>query len=123
MYGLHLIFSRSAELTKAQWIVAIFLSQTATQPPIPSTIIRAFIHVTAIPILAIFFQVLLHIPQPMGDNMSEIVKIRKSGNDLIISIPMEICENLDLKEGSQVEIESFICSGEAGARIRPIKRK
>jgi len=57
----------------------------------------------------------------MGDSMSEIVKIRKSGNDLIISIPLEICENLDLKEGSQIEIESFICSGEAGARIRPKK--
>jgi len=53
--------------------------------------------------------------------MGEAVKLRKSGKNLIITIPKEICEKLDLKEGSQVEIEAFICGGESGARIKPKK--
>ncbi len=53
--------------------------------------------------------------------MGEVVKLRKSGKNLVITIPLEICERLNLKEGSQVEIEPFICSGENGARIKPKK--
>ncbi len=45
-------------------------------------------------------------------------EIRKSGNNLVVAIPAEIIEWLDLKEGSQVEIEAFTCGGENGARIR-----
>jgi AbrB family looped-hinge helix DNA binding protein len=53
--------------------------------------------------------------------MGEVVKLRKSGKNLVITIPAEICEKLELKEGSEVEIEPFTCSGEPGARIRPKK--
>ncbi len=53
--------------------------------------------------------------------MGEVVKLRKSGKNLVITIPVEICEKLELKEGAQVEIEPFICSGEPGARIKPKK--
>jgi AbrB family looped-hinge helix DNA binding protein len=53
--------------------------------------------------------------------MGEIVKLHKSGKNLIIIIPTEICEKLELKEGSEVEIEPFTCSGEPGARIKPKK--
>lgn len=53
--------------------------------------------------------------------MGEIVKLRKSGKNLVITIPAEICEKLELKEGSEVDIEPFTCSGESGARIRPKK--
>jgi AbrB family looped-hinge helix DNA binding protein len=53
--------------------------------------------------------------------MGEVVKLRKSGKNLVITIPAEICEKLELKEGSEVEIEPFTCSGENGARIRPKK--
>lgn len=53
--------------------------------------------------------------------MGEVVKLRKSGKSLIIAIPTEICETLDLKEGSQVEMEPFTCGGEVGVRIKPKK--
>ncbi len=53
--------------------------------------------------------------------MGKVVKIRKSGKNLVIALPVEICELLNLKEGSQVEIEPFTCSGESGARIKPKK--
>ncbi len=50
--------------------------------------------------------------------MGELVKIKKSGKNLIIHVPIEICEKLNLEEGSEVEIEPFTCGGENGARIR-----
>lgn len=53
--------------------------------------------------------------------MGKVVKIRKSGKNLVIALPVGICELLNLKEGSQVEIEPFTCSGENGARIKPKK--
>lgn len=53
--------------------------------------------------------------------MGKVVKIRKSGKTLVIALPVEICELLNLKEGSKVEIEPFTCSGENGARIKPKK--
>lgn len=53
--------------------------------------------------------------------MGEAVKLHKSGKNLVITIPAEICETLELKEGSEVEIEPFTCSGEPGVRIRPKK--
>jgi len=53
--------------------------------------------------------------------MGEVVKLRKSGENLVIAIPVEICEKLELKEGAEVEIEPFICSGEPGVRIKPKK--
>jgi antitoxin component of MazEF toxin-antitoxin module len=55
------------------------------------------------------------------DNMGEVVKLQKSGENLVITIPIAICENLDLKEGDEVEMEPFTCGGETGARIRPKK--
>ncbi len=42
-----------------------------------------------------------------GDIMGKVVKLRKSGKSLIITIPMAICEMFGLKEGSLVEIEPF----------------
>ncbi len=51
--------------------------------------------------------------------MGEVVKIQKLGDDLVILFPKEIVEKLNLKEGCLVEIESFICSGTSGARIKP----
>jgi antitoxin component of MazEF toxin-antitoxin module len=45
-------------------------------------------------------------------------KIRKLGNNLVVTIPAEIIEWLNLEEGSEVEIEPFVCSGENGARMR-----
>jgi antitoxin component of MazEF toxin-antitoxin module len=39
--------------------------------------------------------------------MGKIIKLRKSGKSLIITIPMAICQMFNLKEGSQVEIEPF----------------
>jgi antitoxin component of MazEF toxin-antitoxin module len=51
--------------------------------------------------------------------MGELVKLRKSGKNLIIALPPEICEMLSLKEGSKVEIEPFTCGGEVGARLKP----
>jgi len=50
--------------------------------------------------------------------MGEVIKLLKSGENLIIAIPIVICENLNLKEGSEVEIEPFICGGEIGVRIK-----
>ena len=50
--------------------------------------------------------------------MGEVVKLQKSGKDMVIAIPISICENLDLKEGNEVEIEPFTCSGDNGLRIR-----
>lgn len=50
--------------------------------------------------------------------MGEVVKLRKSGKNLIITIPAELGETLNLREGSQVEIEPFTCGGETGARIK-----
>ena len=50
--------------------------------------------------------------------MGEIVKVQKLGEDLIIIIPTEICEKLNIEEGLQVEIEPFTCSGEIGARMK-----
>ena len=53
--------------------------------------------------------------------MGEVVKLQKSGKNLVITIPIAICENLDLKDGDEVEIEPFTCGGENGLRIRPKK--
>ena len=53
--------------------------------------------------------------------MGEIIKIQKSGEDLVINIPTAIYEHLDLKEGDEVELEPFTCGGETGVRIRPKK--
>ena len=53
--------------------------------------------------------------------MGELVKLQKSGKDLIITLPLEICERLELKEGSDVEIELFTCGGENGIRIKTKK--
>lgn len=39
--------------------------------------------------------------------MGKIVKIRKSGKSLIITVPKSIAEMFNLKEGSQVELEPF----------------
>lgn len=53
--------------------------------------------------------------------MGEVVKLRKSGKNLVITIPVEICEQLNLCEGSEVELEPFTCAGEPGLRIKPKK--
>lgn len=39
--------------------------------------------------------------------MGKVVKLRKSGKSLIITLPRAICDMFGLKEGSQVEIEPF----------------
>ncbi len=39
--------------------------------------------------------------------MGKVVKLRKSGKSLIITIPKSIAEMFNLKEGSHVEIEPF----------------
>ncbi|MCX9076223.1 MAG: AbrB/MazE/SpoVT family DNA-binding domain-containing protein [Candidatus Methanoperedens sp.] len=39
--------------------------------------------------------------------MGKIVKLRKSGKSLIITMPKSIAEMFNLKEGSQLEIEPF----------------
>ena len=54
-----------------------------------------------------------------GEKMGEVVKLQKSGENLVITIPIAISEHLNLKDGQEVELEPFICSGENGARIRP----
>ena len=51
--------------------------------------------------------------------MGEVVKLKKSGHDLVIPIPLSICEHMNIEEGVEVEIEPFSCSGETGARIKP----
>jgi antitoxin component of MazEF toxin-antitoxin module len=53
--------------------------------------------------------------------VGEAVRLQKSGKNLLITIPVEICEMLELKEGSEVEIEPFTCGGENGIRIKPKK--
>ena len=53
--------------------------------------------------------------------MGEIVKLQKSGKNLILTIPTATSENLDLKDGDEVEIEPFTCGGENGVRLRPKK--
>jgi antitoxin component of MazEF toxin-antitoxin module len=53
--------------------------------------------------------------------MGEVVKLQKSGKKLVIALPIAICENLDLKDGDEVEIEPFTCGGENGVRLRPKK--
>ena len=50
--------------------------------------------------------------------MNEIVKIQKSGKELAIVIPKEICERLSFKEGLEIDIEPYNCDGEFGARIK-----
>lgn len=50
--------------------------------------------------------------------MGEAAKIQKLGDDLVIVFPKEVVEKLGLKEGCLVEIESFVCSGTSGVRIK-----
>lgn len=50
--------------------------------------------------------------------MGTTAKIQKLGDDLVIIFPKEVVEKLNLKEGCSVEIESFVCSGTSGIRIR-----
>ena len=45
--------------------------------------------------------------------------IQKIGEDLVVLIPNDICEKLDIKEGSEVSMTPFLCSGEVGIRIKP----
>ena len=51
--------------------------------------------------------------------MGEAAKVQKLGDDLVIIFPKEVVEKLHLEEGCLVEIESFICSGISGVRIKP----
>jgi antitoxin component of MazEF toxin-antitoxin module len=44
--------------------------------------------------------------------------IQEIGEDLVVIIPNHICEKLGIKEGSEVIVEPFFCSGEAGIRIK-----
>lgn len=53
------------------------------------------------------------------NEMNEFATIQKIGEDMMVIIPNDICEKLDIKEGSLVIIEPFLCSGEAGIRIKP----
>ena len=50
--------------------------------------------------------------------MGDAVKVQKLDESMIITVPIEICEWLELKEGSQLEIEPFTCGGENGARMK-----
>jgi antitoxin component of MazEF toxin-antitoxin module len=50
--------------------------------------------------------------------MGEIGKIQKLGKDLVIVFPKEVVEKLNLEEGCLVDIESFVCSGTHGVRIK-----
>ena len=50
--------------------------------------------------------------------MVEVITVQKLEENLIIIIPTKICEKLNIKEGSQMEIEHFTCGGENGARIK-----
>jgi hypothetical protein len=52
------------------------------------------------------------------NNMGEVAKIQKLGEDLVIVFPKEIIEKLNLEEGCLVEIESFFCCGRSGVRIK-----
>lgn len=56
-----------------------------------------------------------------GDNMSELIKVRKSYEGLTIVLPKEICERLNIVEGSQIDIEPYNSAGEFGARIKLYK--
>lgn len=49
--------------------------------------------------------------------MTEI-KLQKLGKDIIVTMPEDIVQKLNLEEGMQMEIESFICSGEPGIRLK-----
>ncbi len=40
--------------------------------------------------------------------IGKIVKLRKSGRSLIITLPKSICEMFGLQEGSDVEIEPYM---------------
>ncbi len=53
------------------------------------------------------------------DEINQLTIIQKIGEDLMVIIPKDICEKLNVKKGSTVIIETFICSGEAGIRIKP----
>lgn len=50
--------------------------------------------------------------------MGESAMVQKLGDDLVIIFPKEVIEKLNLKEGCLVDIESFICNGTSGVRIR-----
>lgn len=50
--------------------------------------------------------------------MGEAAKVQKLGDDLVVVFPKEVVEKLHLEEGCLVEIESFICSGSSGVRIK-----
>lgn len=56
-----------------------------------------------------------------GDNMGELIKVRKSHEGLTIVLPKEICERLSIVEGSKIDIEPYNSSGEFGARIKLTK--
>jgi len=49
---------------------------------------------------------------------NESATIQKLGEDFVVIIPNDICEKLDIKEGSNVIIEPFLCGGDAGIRIK-----
>lgn len=53
------------------------------------------------------------------DESNMLATIQKVGEDFVVVIPNDICEKLDIKEGSIVVIEPFLCSGEVGIRIKP----
>ncbi len=40
-------------------------------------------------------------------NIGKVVKLRKSGDSLIITMPKQIAEMFDLKEDSEVELKPF----------------
>lgn len=50
--------------------------------------------------------------------MGEVAKIQKLGEELVIVFPKEVVEKLNLEEGCLVEIESFVCCGTSGVRIK-----
>lgn len=50
---------------------------------------------------------------------NEFATIQKVGEDFVVVIPNDICEKLGIKECSKVIIESFLCGGEVGIRIKP----
>lgn len=51
--------------------------------------------------------------------MGELIKVRGSYEGLTVVLPKEICERLNIVEGSQIDIEPYNnSSGEFGARIK-----
>lgn len=50
--------------------------------------------------------------------MGEVVRVEKSDQDMIIAIPLSICEHMSLEEGMELEIEPFSCGGDMGARLK-----